>query len=92
MRTVDEVIRDGDWCIGRTGNSYLISVEDWQTLKAAVLAQQTNNSSSLQMPSLLEAVSGALGFKVSEVPGTDTGAAMADMYNYIATSLRGAVP
>jgi len=43
MRTVPEIIKDGDWCISRTGNSYLISVEDWQTLKTA-LAQQTNNS------------------------------------------------
>jgi len=44
MRTLTEIIKDGDWCISRTGLSYLISIEDWEILKAAVLAQQTNNS------------------------------------------------
>jgi len=46
MRVVVEIIKDGDWCISRTGHSYLISVEDWQTLKAAVFVQQTNNNGS----------------------------------------------
>jgi hypothetical protein len=53
MRTVAEIIKDGDWCISRTVHSYLISVEDWQTLKAAVLAQQTNNSRVMPCPAFL---------------------------------------
>jgi hypothetical protein len=47
-----------------------------------------HNTGSPKFPTLLEAVSGALGFKVSEFPDTDTGFGMRDMYNYICRQLR----
>lgn len=50
MSTIEEIIKDGDWCISRTGHNYLISVEDWQILKAAVPTQQTNNSRVIPCP------------------------------------------
>ena len=46
MSTIADIIKDLDWCFERTGNEgyHLISYKDWQTLRAAVLAQQPNNA------------------------------------------------
>lgn len=61
----------------------------WDAATNAVEQKFTStNTGSPKLPTLVEAISGALGFKVSEVPGTDTGAAMKDMYDFICSQLR----
>lgn len=45
MKTVDDIIKEGDKWLKHTGNDYyLISVEDWETLKSIV-----TSSTSLQI-------------------------------------------
>lgn len=51
MRTVSEIIAHCDHVISVVPGSCILSDEDWQTLKAAVLAQQSTNSAMVQCQS-----------------------------------------
>ena len=66
------------------------SANAWDRIKNELKerAQLSRNTGSPKLPTLLEAISGALGFKVTEVPGTDTAMAMKDMYDFMCRQLR----
>jgi predicted SprT family Zn-dependent metalloprotease len=46
MKTLEEIIQHIDHVISIVPGSAILSDEEWQTLKSAVLAQQTNNKQS----------------------------------------------